>query len=228
MNPDKSIVPILAIGEYNSIKYFLGTGVFIVRPRLLATAEHVVRDWNGPLAVTTPLHLDQIFRANILSRSSESDLVLLEVPQYPFEDNLQLAEDEEIITNHPVVCMEYGTTRTLGNTINFSPATRLGNVTRVINIDRFGKAGKDALELSFPALRGASGSPVLSNINFHLWGIMIANVSYHLLPSQIETVLDEKNNIMEETKFMLPQAIAINVKHLREMILILLDDEGTR
>lgn len=69
MNPDKSIVPILAIGEYNSIKYFLGTGVFIVRPRLLATAEHVVRDWNGPLAVTTPLHLDQIFRANILSRS---------------------------------------------------------------------------------------------------------------------------------------------------------------
>lgn len=95
----------------------------------------------------------------------------------------------------------------------------MGNVTRTLDLtDRYGEAGRSALELSFPALRGASGAPVVSNLTFRLWGIIIANVSYHLLPAQIESVLDEQGQVEEETRFMLPQAVAVHIKHLRKVL----------
>jgi hypothetical protein len=34
---------------------------------------------------------------------------------------------------------------------------------------------------------------------------------------QVHTVLDEKNQILEETRFMLPVGAAVNIKHLRPM-----------
>lgn len=74
------------------------------------------------------------------------------------------------------------------------------------------------MELSFPALKGASGAPILSNDSFHLWGIIIANVDYHLLPAKVESVLDNKNDIYEETHYMLPQALAVNVMHVRQLL----------
>lgn len=46
---------------------------------------------------------------------------------------------------------------------------------------------------------------------------MVANAAYHLLPQQIESVLDEKNNLFEEIRYMLPQAVAVNIRQLRPM-----------
>jgi hypothetical protein len=114
---------------------------------------------------------------------------------------------------------EYGTTVVAGGGITLEPATRLGHMTRMRFIQStLGAAGDAALELSWPALRGASGAPVVLNDGtFRIVGVVIANVSYHLLPVQVESVLDEKNNLIEETKYMLPQAIAVNIKHLRAM-----------
>jgi hypothetical protein len=75
----------------------------------------------------------------------------------------------------------------------------------------------DALELSFPALRGASGAPTIynsddmwGNANTQIVGIIVANASEHLLPAQIESVLYENNEAYEEVRFMLPQAVAVN------------------
>ena len=75
------------------------------------------------------------------------------------------------------------------------------------------------LELSFPALKGASGAPVLSNASFELLGVVKANVSYELLPAQIESIQDEAGVVTEETKFFLPQALAVNVTIVREFLL---------
>ena len=130
-----------------------------------------------------------------------------------------MANDDDIKYNLPVVSTEYGTTRYKGSRIVLSPATRVGNVTRLITLsDLYGKAGEAMLELSFPALRGTSGAPVLSNDDFMLWGIIVANVSYHLLPAQIESVLEAEKVMSEETRFMLPQAVAVNVRHVRAII----------
>jgi hypothetical protein len=83
---------------------------------------------------------------------------------------------------------------------------------------RYGEAGKYMLELSFPALKGASGAPVVQANTFGLLGIVIANVSHHLLPVQIESLLDEENEIYEEVQYLLPQAVAVNSLHLRKLI----------
>ena len=223
MNPSETIVPIFGVDESSSAgflgKYiFLGTGAFVGKQPLLVTAEHVVRDWTEAFAITTLPNTNNIMQAKLITKNRNTDLALLEVPGYPPQKALQLAQDNEITLNQSVYCLEYSTTQALGKAIHLSPATRLGNVTRLLNLaDRYGQAGEDALELSFPALRGASGAPIISN-SFHLWGIVIANVSYHLLPAQIESVLDEKNQVIEETRYLLPQGLAVHVKHLRAML----------
>ena len=81
-------------------------------------------------------------------------------------------------------------------------------------------AGKiTALELSFPGLEGASGAPVMTNDgNYKVPGIVVGNIGHELLPIQIDTVLDETNDILEEIKYMLPQGLAIHVRHLKEIL----------
>lgn len=218
MTPHDQIVPILGLLANGNIK-FLGSGSFVLPGPLLLTADHVIRDWPGGLAISHMQQLDRLFRAEIVRRDQGSDLAALRVTGYVPPSPISLAEDQEIQPNVPVVCFEYSTTVTSGGIITPAPATRLGNVTRAINLtDKYGLAGEDALELSFPALRGASGAPVLANNGFRLWGIVIANVSYHLLPSQIESVLDDTGTVTEETRFMLPQGIAVHVKHARQLL----------
>ena len=220
MNPTETIIPIFGIHEPSGIKAFLGTGAFIDEPSLVVTANHVVRDWNGPFGIVKlPVETRHPMRANLVAKNQDSDLALLEVPEYSPEQALELAQDDEIKSNKTVVCLEYSTTRSRDGVIYLAPATRMGNVTRKVDLrERYGQAGEDALELSFPALKGASGAPVISSTNGRLWGIIIANVSYHLLPTQVVTVLDERNQILEETQFMLPQGLAVHVKHLRAML----------
>jgi S1-C subfamily serine protease len=219
MIPRESIVRILAIDEGNNIHSFLGTGTFVGPRPLLVTAEHVVRDWPGPLAIAVLPDVEFIIRANLIAKDRSVDLALLEVPGYPADRSVALGDIDAIAFNLQVVSFEYGTTRQIGKGIHLAPATRVGNVTRTIDLTaELGKAGEDALELSFPALRGASGAPVISNHSFQLWGIIVANAEYHLLPAQIESVLDSNSHTVEERRYFLPQAVAVNVKHLREML----------
>ena len=84
-------------------------------------------------------------------------------------------------------------------------------------LDQYGAAGASMLELSFPALKGASGAPVMSG-QFELWGVIIANVNHHLLPAQIETIYDDDGRVVEETQYMLPQGLAVHVNVIREFL----------
>jgi len=217
--PAKSIVPLFGLDDENRKSIFLGTATFVGSHPWLITADHVAGSWNGRLAIS-PIIGTKFYPANIIARDKDADLAVLDVIGYK-PDNLPivLAEGDEPPQSLMVVSFEYGTTRSRGDLIHLAPATRLGNITRKLDLsEKFGKAGEGILELSFPALRGASGAPILLNGSFELWGIIIANLDYHLLPTQIESVLDEKNNLMEEIKYMLPQGLAVNVKHVRELI----------
>jgi S1-C subfamily serine protease len=220
MKPAKTIVPVVGLDETLT---FLGTGAFVGQQTLLVTCDHVVENWNKPFAIAIlpeghPGTCD-IYQAKLVARNPNADLALLEVTGYSPKKVLELAQDDEIRSNHPIVCLEYSTTHARAEGLYFEPATRLGNVTRRHDLkDIYGQAGEAMLELSFPALRGASGAPVLSNINHRLWGIVKGNVAHHLLPVQIERVWDEEGKITEETRFLLPQAVAVHVKHLRAML----------
>lgn len=202
---------------------FLGTGTFVGDPPLLATAYHVVRDRGTHFGISlpgSPIRWNiSAFPATLIRYDSAVDLALLRVDGYIPPFTFVLAEPNEIANNIPVLSYEYGTTVNVAGVDQLAPATRMGNVTRVIDLsETFGLAGRHALELSYPALRGASGAPVVSSINTHLWGVIVANSEYHLLPVQIESVLDADGNLREDVRYMLPQAIAVNVVHLRPLL----------
>ena len=219
MRPASAVVPLLAIGESKGIQRFLGTASFVGAPNRLLTAEHVVRGWNGEFGIVIYPDISTVHHAILLRTDPERDLALLETKDFAAELKLELAQSDSINFNTQVVCFEYGTTRESGRQINLSPATRLGNVTRFLDETKlYGAAGKDMLELSFPALRGASGAPVLSNGNFKLWGVIKANLNYELLPAQVESVVDESGKVEEEIKFYLPQGLAVNVSVVREFL----------
>jgi S1-C subfamily serine protease len=217
MDPALVIVPIFGMHEGSEIGVFLGTGFFVGPEGLLMTAEHVVRDWQGSLAIVCMHDLRTTYAAKVIECDRGHDIALLRVDTYRPPNVLALAFDEAFHPNVQVLTFEYGTTTTNGNQITLNPDTRIGNVTRLKDMSMLGPAGVSALELSFPALRGASGAPVMRADNHRVWGVIVSNVSYHLLPAQIESVLDEGNNFLEEIRYMLPQAAAVNIRHAREM-----------
>jgi S1-C subfamily serine protease len=217
MSPAQAIVPIFGLAENGSIGAFLGTGFFVGPDGLLMTANHVVRDWVGRLAVVCMHDLTIIYQAEIVDSDVPHDLALMRVETYRPPQVLKLVFDSPFHPNIQVLTLEYGTTTTAGQNIVLNPATRMGNVTRTKDMEQLGRAGDNALELSFPALRGASGAPVVRADTFEVWGVIVANVSNHLLPAQIESVLDERNNIYEEIRYLLPQAAAVNIRHARAM-----------
>jgi hypothetical protein len=44
------------------------------------------------------------------------------------------------------------------------------------------------------------------------------HIGDHLIPAQVETVVNDDGALVEETKFMPPQAVAVNVAHLRRRL----------
>jgi hypothetical protein len=115
----------------------------------------------------------------------------------------------------------------VGSQILLNPATRIGHMTRRLGPgDGLGTLAEQAIELSFPALRGASGAPVMINElavysllgkeSLGVIGVVIANAASHLAPAQIEEVLNADNTAYAETGYMLPQGLAVSVMHIRE------------
>jgi hypothetical protein len=215
-------MPLFGVREDNYLEVFLGTSTFVGRPPILVTANHVLDNWTGPydILVATP-ETHKFLRTKLIHRRKDIDIALLEVPEYPIDEGIILATDEEIVNNKFVLCCEYSQTilRKKERELEVFPTTRMGNVTKFCYLEEiYGKAGDLALELSFPALQGSSGAPVLSNDNYHLWGIIKGNIDYHLLPVQTIIVRDGETKIEERTDYMCPQGIAIHVKHLREIL----------
>jgi hypothetical protein len=219
ISPSEFVVPIFGKKKENDRWIFLGTGFFFGDPAYLATANHVL----GNMYEKIGIHIidnRKFYYSSFVARQPKIDLAILKIENYQPPMSCKLAKDEDINFIHTIHSFEYGTTYELGESTVLSPATRMGNVTRTRNFqEKYGDGGDTMLELSFPALLGASGSPVVRIGNeIELWGIIVANASYHLLPAQIETVLTEDNSLIEEVKYLLPQALAVNVKHLQNFM----------
>jgi len=213
ISPSEFVVPLFGFSKKNKW-IFLGTGFFFGKPPCLATADHVLGDMYEKIGIHV-IEKNDFYRASFVVRKPKVDLAILKIAKYEPPVSCRLATDEEISFTQAIYSYEYGTTQPLGKATVISPATRMGNVTRTRNFPEiYGEAGDTMLELSFPALRGASGAPVVSIVNeVVLWGIIVANVNYHLLPAQVEKVVEEDTTV-EEIKYLLPQALAVNVKHL--------------
>ena len=231
VDPHKFILPLVGYEQSKDFLKFLGTSFFVegTSNPLLVTVNHNLDGWNGDFGILP--YREPIRPAELIAQHPEVDLALLHVPEYYPDKPLKIAGDAELLINQLVNCYEYSDSwfpdslfpkGDDAHTIKFSPSCRLGNITRFDNFTDLpilpSQAGEQMLVLSFAALQGASGAPVVSNTDLHLWGIVTANWAEHLLPAQVVTVLDEKNQLIEEVNYMLPQALAIHVKHLRSIL----------
>ena len=218
-NPRETILPIVARHASGKGFKFLGTGSMVGNDGLFLTAEHVTGGVTTELLVAPMFDYPTTYRLDLVERDKRHDLALYRVDTYRVARPLYPDFETPVHPNWDVMTFEYGTTRTEQGLIRFSPATRKGNVTRVLDVThRYGPAGGQALELSWASLRGASGAPVVyDDGGYNLIGVVIANIQYHLLPAEIDSVLYEDNSAIEEHHYMLPQALAVNIRHLRDI-----------
>jgi hypothetical protein len=101
---------------------------------------------------------------------------------------------------------------------NLGQSTRIGNIVRHVSDSRF---PEDSLELSYPALKGASGAPVvvLEGPDMHkVAGFLTANVQYELLPVQTYMFKDESGGAEEKTHYYLPAGLAVNAKWVTALL----------
>lgn len=198
---------------------FLGSGFFFKHVDNIfgATAEHVIRASAGRIEFVSN---SKPFPMEIARVSKDSDLCLLVPSEAPDGVHMTLSSDNAPANNLQLYNYEFSTTYVSEKAFVLNPATRIGNCVRLVQFSHKGKMGEDMLELSFPAIKGASGSPVveLRHGQMIAHGIVVANSEHHLLPAHIETVLDEKNDVLEERKYFLPYAVAVNSRHLINLI----------
>ena len=76
----------------------------------------------------------------------------------------------------------------------------------------------DMLELSYPALSGASGAPVFTLSNRTVVGVMVANWARELLPAHILRTFSESGEVIEEEKYFLPNGLAVSFPAIHEIV----------
>lgn len=219
-DPTEAIVPVIGLSEKGGIQTFLGSGFFVGTEGVILTCSHVLDGWEGRYGIFRGGVAPGLKTADVLVRDKASDVAVLRVDGYVPPKPLELGNENEITSNRPVCCLEYGSTVVIQRHFEFASATRLGNVTRVRDMTGLVKGGTDKmLEVSFPALRGASGAPVCPVDSPHIvWGMITGNTAHELYPAHVEIIYDEQDKLTEETRFYLPQGLAVNVRWLREAV----------
>jgi hypothetical protein len=228
-SPSRVITPVVTVDlDSLDVQAFWGTG-FLVGPGVLMSAKHVLgvevpdgqglatfmrRDDSSP--VLHPLfdvHLDVDF-----------DIGVASVSEPLYDEHLRIAEGDSTAMNLDVLSVQYA--RVLEHDprvkVRMSQSHHKGYVVQRTT-ETFGhRQPTKVLDVSFPALEGASGAPVVTTLDWTVIGMVVANVQRHLLPAQItRTVMgtgDDEQAKVEEIRYYLPFGQAIRSPHLRETL----------
>lgn len=223
--PYKAIVPILAQPSSGSV--FLGTGFFIDNDGTLLTARHVLTDYGLERREEFQIAMlrrgrettVERFQLNGIEVSGRFDIALATAVGVQDVIPLDLAS-KDAGTNVAVLTEEYSGTTPTETGLNILPYTRKGNI--ICQRDEFLRPGwsepASVLELSYPALKGSSGAPVLVEQTGEVVGMILDNVEHHLLPAHVERIVDQKGGVTEEHEYFLPVGLAIHWSHLREFV----------
>ena len=214
-DPTLIVVPLFGLNDRGTPLQFLGTGLFTGREPHLLTCDHVLRQWPGPVGIALTSRGNAIFLGTPLLRDEVRDLAILRVPGY-VPQNVFPFFTGDYPENFPVISLDYAGSATVGGELQILINTRHGGIIRRHRqFDRLGDVGARALELSFPALSGASGAPVLAPSIFVALGLVRDNVTHVLNHTQLEPMFDQANNRVEHGEYPLPAALAIDASHLQ-------------
>lgn len=219
------IIPLIVATRNGSLgRRFLGTG-FMVGERRFMTAGHVLKDVH--------LQADETIAAIFLQPSitaipvcdtlldGDRDIAtgtLANDP--PVTATLTFAVPGPLRYNVDLLTCEYsGTLQGVRldsgmSAMVFQPRFRKGNLVTSGTVSLLGHPPAVYHEVSFAALRGASGAPLLYESDGTVIGMIVANVDHELLPAQIETIASP-DGIREERKYFLPSGLAIPATDLQ-------------
>jgi S1-C subfamily serine protease len=133
-----------------------------------------------------------------------------------------LGADTPLIMNRDVYAIEHS--RSINPDPNtpgmstLSPLIRKGNIIQAREGLHPHHPSTSMLELSFPALKGASGAPVVQDSGGQVVGMVVANVERELMPAQVLTAFRDDGTPLEEVRYFMPNALAVNRVHLVEVI----------
>jgi hypothetical protein len=227
LKPLKAIFPVVVERKVPELCYhFLGTGFFINDKGLFLSAKHIFENFqtiegDEYVAVELDLSADKGFPHKIsnLKSSDQFDIVLGWVENFPDIEPLTLA-GENAPMNFDILTVEFSGTHSellqdrITRALVFNPYFRKGHVVCYYRSSFPEKISTQCLDLSLPALKGASGAPVLTEANGLVIGMITGNVERELLPAQLERVVSDAT--VQEIKYLLPTGKAISWRHLRE------------
>lgn len=216
MQPLESIVPIVVVDADNEVVSLAGTGFFVAPVPTLVTAAHVLR---APLpdghryAVVNQRPNGEIGVAVIADVRFDPVHDIAAVPRAAVPGIKPLSLQPQLCTlTEDVVALEFSGTRSerIGGRMHtfFVPMTRKGHFMRAYVSDLPAWPATRVWDVSFPALQGASGAPVVSLNGFGVAGMLTANWERELLPAQV-TRIQDGDTVVEEIKYFLPTGIAI-------------------
>jgi len=226
LNTGEAVRPLFGTQDGRSFS-FAGTGFFISYQdrTLLVTANHVICEcdlfvFEMPEGAVRFDIASTLKPAKLVTRSVDNDLAVFDVPEFDPGTTLSLAPAAPS-SNLRVGTLEYSRFELNPNeqTLNQNPSTRVGNIVRQLANDRH--FPQNSLELSYPTLRGASGSPVIvleGAEKFKVCGVVVANAQYELMPAQTHSYRDAEGNEEETTHYYLPAGVAINVHWLKQLL----------
>jgi hypothetical protein len=220
-----AIVPILRLSSSGSVLELLGTGFFAAKHPYVVTAKHVFEDY--PLKDNESFAMayqdengDVKFRViKNYQTSPHFDIAVFAAGSIPNAIRLFISKDS-IPENQDVLTCAFSTTRIEvindKRVVKFQPYTHKGNVLSHYVSDFPEKIPTPVMDVSFPALQGASGAPIIRESDFAVVGMIVANHEMHLMPAQIVKI--ESDKIVEETKYFLPLGKAIEGKLILEFL----------
>jgi hypothetical protein len=220
----RSIGPVITTPDPSSqqVGAFLGTGFATDGGRVL-TAGHVLRRFGlGPGFVPAiTLFEEEPWRSVELKNikvSLDFDLAVAELAEPDAMEPLAIASTDPA-ANVDVFTYEFSGSeverRPEGDVRVFSPLLRKGNVLRFFTETTFVVKGPATmLEVSFPALVGASGAPIMAIPTGDVIGLIVRNVERELMPAQTLIEEDPNTGKRETRLFFLPNGQAISWEHI--------------
>ena len=223
--PETEIFPVIAerkVGVRDPSFDILGTGFFINADGTFLTAKHVFTDHGLEhshefrVMMVSPENDFKLYRVTQVRVSRRFDIALAKAIAVEGHVPLQIA-DADPPRNRDLLTFDYSATTFRQGQLGVTPYTRKGHIVCQRENDYPGPELALTLEMSFPALRGASGAPVILDRRTDVIGMVVANVAQRLLPPQLEPI-QQPAGVPGDGAYYLPAALALHWSHLKEFV----------
>jgi len=219
----RAVVPLVRTPESDDAPIeFLGTAFYVDDQRTAMTAKHVVDGWSpGEVSVLQQLGNGTTIGVPVtrIWESGVHDIAVLDLAPFDQACPLELAQGPYPMNVH-VATLEYSRSHPLQGAaarrlLKVVGSFRRGNIVRTYRAPwPGGGAEVETLELSYPALQGASGAAVFEERSTQVVGMVLGNVESTAQPA-LTLRASLSGTDYEERTYHLPFGLAISWLHLR-------------